>query len=166
MPEGRAVHEGRRPEGTALHEGIFYPRTKKIRGRGGYSVVYSQTTPHIYNKYTTLFFLSFVNNSRTCYITYGSHLTHVQPFICPVSHIFAFWCQIYALDCNIYMPNTAIYMPSSYICPVYSYICTAWTGHTCHGRAIYNSIALVLGYMRFLLIATYYGEIGIKKIHV
>ena len=24
----------------------------------------------------------------------------------------------------------------------------------------------MLGYMRFLLIATYYGEIGIKKIHV
>ena len=53
IPEVRAVPEGRRPEGTALPEGIFLPRTKNNRGRGGYIVVYSPTRPHIYNKYTT-----------------------------------------------------------------------------------------------------------------
>ena len=54
MPEGKAVPEGRRPEGTALPEGIFLPRTKNDRGRGGYIVVYSPTRPHIYDKYTIL----------------------------------------------------------------------------------------------------------------
>ena len=118
------------PEGTALHEGIFYPRTKKIRGRGGYSVVYSLTTPHIYNKYTTLFFLSFVNNSRTCYITYGSHLTHVQPFICPVSHIYMpsitfNSCATVYMPCQPYicllMPDICPWL--QYICPIPRYIC-------------------------------------------
>ena len=36
-----------------LPEGIYWPRTKKARGRGGYIVVYSLTRPHIYNIYTT-----------------------------------------------------------------------------------------------------------------
>ena len=58
MPQGKAVPEGRRPEGTALPEGIFLPRTKNDRGRGGYIVVYSPTRPHIYNKWTT--FMSLV----------------------------------------------------------------------------------------------------------
>ena len=67
-PEGRAVPEGRRPEGTALPEGIFLPRTKKIRGWGGYIVVYSPTRPHIYNKYTiflSLFSNEFINTLLT-----------------------------------------------------------------------------------------------------
>ena len=52
----RAARRARGPKARGhglLPEGIYWPRTKIARGRGGYIVVYSTTRPHIYNIYTT-----------------------------------------------------------------------------------------------------------------
>ena len=49
--------------------GIFQPRTKKYRGRGGYIVVFSSTRPNIYNIYTTFSVLAKKRNTFQVLIT-------------------------------------------------------------------------------------------------
>ena len=51
------------PRARRAARGIFLPRTKKYRGRGGYIVVYSSTRPNIYNIYTTFSVLAVKRNT-------------------------------------------------------------------------------------------------------
>ena len=70
IPEGSTpCPRAEGPRARRAARGIFQPRTKKYRGRGGYIVVFSSTRPNIYNIYTTFSVLAKKRNTFQVLIT-------------------------------------------------------------------------------------------------